>query len=76
MLQSVLQEAKAVDLLTDETDEERLKKWLEEVSPEDLGKYTGQLVRVPIARDRSSESLIGREVGPPQGLGERRPVAI
>jgi bifunctional DNase/RNase len=40
VLQSVLEEAKAVDLLSDETDEERLKKWLEEISPEDLGKYT------------------------------------
>lgn len=40
VLDSVLQRAKAIDLATDEADEERLKKWLEEVRPEDLGKYT------------------------------------
>ncbi len=40
VLDSVLQRAKAIDLATDEPDEERLKKWLEEVKPEDLGKYT------------------------------------
>lgn len=35
---SVLEKAKAVEIATD--DEERLKKWLEDVDPEDLGKYT------------------------------------
>ena len=36
-LPDVLHKAKAVELAT--TDEERLKKWLEDVDPEDLGKY-------------------------------------
>jgi len=40
VLRSVLDKAQAVDLATDATDEEKLKKWLEEISPEDLGKYT------------------------------------
>lgn len=35
----VLEKAQAVDLASQITDEEKLKKWLEEVSPEDLGKY-------------------------------------
>lgn len=35
----VLEKAQAVDLASQATDEEKLKKWLEEVSPEDLGKY-------------------------------------
>ncbi len=37
---SVLDKAQAVDLATDAEDEEKLKKWLEEINPEDLGKYT------------------------------------
>ena len=36
----VLEKAKAVDLASAAGDEEKLKKWLEEISPEDLGKYT------------------------------------
>ncbi len=36
---SVLEKANAVDLAGRLGDEERLKKWLEEVQPEDLGKY-------------------------------------
>lgn len=36
----VFQKAKAADLADRLTDEEKLKKWLEEVDPEDLGKYT------------------------------------
>ena len=40
VLRSVLDRARAVDLATEAPDEERLKKWLEEISPEDLGKYT------------------------------------
>ncbi|HEV8237819.1 MAG TPA: bifunctional nuclease family protein [Thermoanaerobaculia bacterium] len=36
----VLERAKAVDLATHATDEEKLKEWLEELNPEDLGKYT------------------------------------
>ncbi len=36
---SVLEKANAVDLAGRLGDEERLKKWLEEVKPEDLGKY-------------------------------------
>ncbi len=39
VLQPVLDKAQAVDLATQATDEEKLKKWLEEISPEDLGKY-------------------------------------
>lgn len=35
----VLEKAQAVDLASQATDEEKLRKWLEEVSPEDLGKY-------------------------------------
>jgi bifunctional DNase/RNase len=37
--QPVLEKAQAVDLASQATDEEKLRKWLEEVSPEDLGKY-------------------------------------
>jgi bifunctional DNase/RNase len=37
---SVLEQAKAIDLATDLDDEERLKKWLEQMKPEDFGKYT------------------------------------
>lgn len=40
VLRPVLEKAKAVDLASAATDEEKLKKWLEEISPEDLGKYT------------------------------------
>jgi len=36
----VLDRAKAVDLATHATDEEKLKEWLEELNPDDLGKYT------------------------------------
>lgn len=39
VLRSVLEKAQAIDLSSEATDEERLKKWLEEISPEDLGKY-------------------------------------
>lgn len=37
VLPDVLDKAKAVELAT--SDEERLRKWLEDVDPEDLGKY-------------------------------------
>ncbi len=37
VLPTVLEKAKAVELAT--TDEERLRKWLEEVDPSELGKY-------------------------------------
>jgi bifunctional DNase/RNase len=40
VLQSVLDRAQAVDLTSDATDEEKLKKWLEEMNPEELGKWT------------------------------------
>jgi bifunctional DNase/RNase len=40
VLRPVLDKAKAVDLASAADDEEKLKKWLEEISPEDLGKYT------------------------------------
>ena len=40
VLRSVMEKAQAVDLATQVSDEEKLKKWLEEISPEDLGKYT------------------------------------
>jgi bifunctional DNase/RNase len=40
VLRSVLDKAQATDLATQATDEEKLKKWLEEISPEELGKYT------------------------------------
>jgi uncharacterized protein len=40
VLRSVMEKAQAVDLATQATDEEKLKKWLEEISPEELGKYT------------------------------------
>lgn len=39
VLRSVLDSANAADLTRDVTDEERLKKWLEEIRPEDLGEY-------------------------------------
>ncbi len=40
VLQAVLDKAQAVDLATEISDEEKLKKWLEEISPEELGKWT------------------------------------
>lgn len=40
VLRSVLDKAQAVDLASDATDEEKLKKWLEEIGPEELGKWT------------------------------------
>jgi bifunctional DNase/RNase len=40
VLRSVLDKAQAVDLATDASDEEKLKKWLEEISPDELGKWT------------------------------------
>ncbi|MEM7050688.1 MAG: bifunctional nuclease family protein [Acidobacteriota bacterium] len=39
VLRSVLEKAEALDLLTPHSDEEKLKKWLEELDPEELGKY-------------------------------------
>jgi bifunctional DNase/RNase len=39
VLRSVLDKAQAVDLASDATDEEKLKKWLEEISP-DESKWT------------------------------------
>jgi len=40
VLRSVMEKAQAVDLATQVTDEEKLRKWLEEISPDELGKYT------------------------------------
>lgn len=40
VLSSVLDKAQAADRASEVSDEEQLKKWLEEISPEDLGKYT------------------------------------
>ena len=40
VLRSVMEKAQAVDLATEASDEEKLKKWLEEISPEELGKWT------------------------------------
>ena len=37
--EEVLEKSKTLRPEGDETDPERLKKWLEEVNPEDLGKY-------------------------------------
>jgi bifunctional DNase/RNase len=38
---SVLEKAKAADLATEpSSDEEKVKKWLEDIGPDDLGKYT------------------------------------
>ena len=36
---SVIDNAKTVDVTSDKTDAERLHKWLESLDPEDLGKY-------------------------------------
>jgi len=40
VLRSVLDKAQAAELTTQVSDEEKLKRWLEEISPEELGKYT------------------------------------
>jgi len=40
VLRSVLDKAQAADLATQVNDEEKLKKWLEEISPDELGKWT------------------------------------
>jgi bifunctional DNase/RNase len=40
VLRSVLDKAQAADLATQVNDDEKLKKWLEEISPEELGKWT------------------------------------
>lgn len=40
VLRSVLDKAQAVDLAAEASDEDKLKKWLEEIGPEDLGKWT------------------------------------
>lgn len=40
VLRSVLDKAQAADLVAQGNDEEKLKKWLEEISPEELGKWT------------------------------------
>lgn len=40
VLRSVLEKAKAVDVDSDASEEEKIRKMLEELSPEDLGKYT------------------------------------
>jgi bifunctional DNase/RNase len=40
VLRSVLEKAQAVDLAAEVSDEDKLKKWLEEISPDELGKWT------------------------------------
>jgi bifunctional DNase/RNase len=40
VLRSVLEKAQAADLTAESTDEDKLKKWLEEISPDELGKWT------------------------------------
>lgn len=40
VLRSVLDKAQAADLTAEASDEEKLKKWLEEISPDELGKWT------------------------------------
>jgi hypothetical protein len=40
VLRSVLDKAQAVDLASEASDEEKLKKWLEEIGPDELGKWT------------------------------------
>lgn len=40
VLRSVLDKAQAVDLAAEATDEEKLKKWLEEIGSDELGKWT------------------------------------
>jgi len=38
--ETVINKAKAADMANRISDEEKLKKWLEDVDPDDLGKYT------------------------------------
>jgi uncharacterized protein len=40
VLRSVLEKAQAADLTAESSDEEKLKKWLEDISPDELGKWT------------------------------------
>jgi uncharacterized protein len=40
VLRTVLEKAKAVEMNDDATEEEKIKRMLEELGPEDLGKYT------------------------------------
>jgi len=40
VLRAVLEKAKALDVDSEASEEERIKKMLEELGPEDLGKYT------------------------------------
>jgi bifunctional DNase/RNase len=40
VLRSVLDKAQAADLTAESADEDKLKKWLEEISPDELGKWT------------------------------------
>jgi uncharacterized protein len=40
VLQAVLDQAQVNDLAAKASDQEKLKKWLEEVGPDELGKYT------------------------------------
>lgn len=40
VLRSVLEKAQAVDLAAEVNDEDKLKRWLEEISPDELGKWT------------------------------------
>jgi bifunctional DNase/RNase len=40
VLRSVLDKAQAADLATQVNDDEKLKKWLEDISPDELGKWT------------------------------------
>ncbi|MFW6012156.1 MAG: bifunctional nuclease family protein [Gemmatimonadota bacterium] len=40
VLRSVLEKARAVDVDSDASEEEKIRKMLEELGPEDLGKYT------------------------------------
>jgi bifunctional DNase/RNase len=40
VLRAVLDKAQAADLTAEASDEEKLKKWLEEISPDELGKWT------------------------------------
>jgi hypothetical protein len=35
-----LEKAQAADLTSEANDEEKLKKWLEEISPDEMGKWT------------------------------------
>ncbi len=40
VLRSVMEKAQAADRATEASDDEKLKKWLEEIGPEELGRYT------------------------------------